>query len=79
MSHFDSFYCKNYQRMLGILYSSFLIFVKYSEEDVVYKEDIVIYRNVNKFLTNFERKTKKQSEIESHFIVRYCFQDSAEQ
>ena len=79
MSQFESFYCENYQRMLDIFHSSLFISIKYFEEDVVYKKNIIIYRDVNRFLTNLESKTKKHFEVQSHLIVRYCFQDSVEQ
>ncbi|KAG6986419.1 hypothetical protein G7Y79_00095g101330 [Physcia stellaris] len=65
--------------MLGILHPSLLISVKYPEGDVVYKEGIAVYRDVNKFLANLERKTKEHSGVEPHLIARYCLQGSAGQ
>ncbi|KAG6990971.1 hypothetical protein G7Y79_00060g092750 [Physcia stellaris] len=65
--------------MLGILYPSLLISVKYPEGDVVYKEGIAVYRDVNRFLANLDSTTKQHSGVEPHLIARYCLQGSAGQ
>ena len=77
MSHFESFY----QRLFDIFYFNFHVFNKYFENRILIDKtwSCAIYRDVNNFLANFEKKTKQNSKIQSYFIVRFCFRNFAEQ
>ena len=66
---------KNYHRYFDIFMSNINIFVKYSEENVMHKKNIIIYRDVNRFIDNFKIKRNENFQFKTKFVARYCFQN----
>ena len=66
---------KNYHREFDILMSSFFVSNKYFEKDVINKKNIIIYRNVNRFINNFKIKRDDDFQFKAKFVARYCFQN----
>ena len=66
---------KNYHRKFDIFMSNFFVSDKYSEKNMMYKENIIIYRNVNRFINNFQIKRKDESQFKTKLVARYCFQN----
>ena len=65
---------KRYHREFDILMSNLRISVKYPEGDVVYKEGIVIYREINRFIDNLKVKRNEDFQLKAKLVARYCFQ-----
>ena len=66
---------KNYHREFDIFMSNLCIFAKYSEENVMYKKNITIYRDVNFFIDNLKVKRNECFQFKAKLVARYCFQD----
>ena len=66
---------KNYHREFDIFMSSLFVSDKYSEEEMMYKEDIVIYRDDNRFINNLKIRRNDDFQFKAKLVARYCFQD----